>query len=96
MACLKNLISQPSLDISPVWISLISNEVINPQRRTVRRNRFFMGFYEVLVSRFYSTDSVSGRHCMFSQILHLTVCIGAHGLGLLARFVAQLLSAFLS
>jgi hypothetical protein len=29
MACLTNQISQPSLDISPIWIPLISNEVSN-------------------------------------------------------------------
>lgn len=29
MACLTNLIRLPSLDISPIWISLISNEVTN-------------------------------------------------------------------
>jgi hypothetical protein len=35
MACLINPISQPSLDISPIWIPLISNEVSNSQRRSV-------------------------------------------------------------
>jgi hypothetical protein len=35
MACLTNLISQPSLDISPIWIPLISNEVSNSQERSV-------------------------------------------------------------
>jgi predicted GIY-YIG superfamily endonuclease len=34
MACLINPISQPSLDISPIWIPFISNEVINSQRRS--------------------------------------------------------------
>jgi predicted GIY-YIG superfamily endonuclease len=29
MVCLTNAISQPSLDISPIWIPLISNEVSN-------------------------------------------------------------------
>jgi hypothetical protein len=29
MACLTNPISQPSLDISPIWIPLISNEISN-------------------------------------------------------------------
>jgi hypothetical protein len=29
MACLTNPISQPSLDISPIWIPLISDEVSN-------------------------------------------------------------------
>jgi hypothetical protein len=29
MACLINQISQPSLDISPIWIPIVSNEVIN-------------------------------------------------------------------
>jgi hypothetical protein len=35
MACLTNPISQPSLDIYPIWIPLISNEVISSQRRSV-------------------------------------------------------------
>jgi hypothetical protein len=32
MACLTNPISQPTLDISPIWIPLISSEVSNSQR----------------------------------------------------------------
>jgi hypothetical protein len=35
MACLTNPINQSSLDISPIWISLIRNEVTNSQRRSV-------------------------------------------------------------
>jgi hypothetical protein len=35
IACLTNLISQPSLDISPIWIPLISNEVNNSQGKSV-------------------------------------------------------------
>jgi hypothetical protein len=35
IACLLNLISQPSLDISPIWTPLISIEVSNSQRRSV-------------------------------------------------------------
>jgi hypothetical protein len=35
MACLTNPISQLSLDISSIWISLISNEVSNSQGRSV-------------------------------------------------------------
>jgi hypothetical protein len=34
MACLIDPISQPSLDISPIWIPVINNEVINSQRRS--------------------------------------------------------------
>jgi hypothetical protein len=32
MACLTNPISQPNLDISPIWIPFISNEVSNSQK----------------------------------------------------------------
>jgi hypothetical protein len=32
--CLTNQISHPSLDISPIWILLISNEVSNSQGRS--------------------------------------------------------------
>jgi hypothetical protein len=35
MACLTNLMSQPRLDISPIWIPFNSNEVTNSQRRSV-------------------------------------------------------------
>jgi hypothetical protein len=35
MACSTNPISQTSLDISPIWIPLISNEVSSSQRRSV-------------------------------------------------------------
>jgi predicted GIY-YIG superfamily endonuclease len=35
MACSIDLISQPSLDISPIWIPIISNEVNTSQRRSV-------------------------------------------------------------
>jgi hypothetical protein len=31
MTCSNNLISQPSLDISPIWIPLISEEVNKPK-----------------------------------------------------------------
>jgi hypothetical protein len=31
MACLTNPINQPSLDISPIWIPLIRNEVSNSE-----------------------------------------------------------------
>jgi hypothetical protein len=41
------------------------------------------------VFNFYSTDGVSGRLVMVSQIPHLILCTGFHGLGLLARFVAK-------
>jgi hypothetical protein len=50
IACLNNPISQPSLDISPICIPLISNEVSNSQGRSVLRDRFFMCFHKVLVS----------------------------------------------
>jgi hypothetical protein len=35
MACLTHPISQPSLDISPIWIPFISDEVSNSQGRFV-------------------------------------------------------------
>jgi predicted GIY-YIG superfamily endonuclease len=64
MACLTKLIIQPSSDISPIWVPLISNEVRNSQRRSVCCDRFFMGFYNVLVLRvqFYSTYGAISRH----------------------------------
>jgi hypothetical protein len=35
MLYLTNLINQPSVDISPIWIPLISNEVSSSQGRLV-------------------------------------------------------------
>jgi hypothetical protein len=40
IACLTNPISQSSLDISPIWIPLTSNEVSNSQRRSEWRDGF--------------------------------------------------------
>jgi hypothetical protein len=60
MARLANPISQHSVDISPIWIPLISNEVTNLQRRSVRCDRFSM-------FNFYPTDGTSGRDKMVSQ-----------------------------
>jgi hypothetical protein len=39
MACSIDPISQPSLDISPIWIPIISNEVNISQRRSISRDR---------------------------------------------------------
>jgi hypothetical protein len=33
MTCLTNPISQPSVDVAPIWISLISHEVINSLKK---------------------------------------------------------------
>jgi hypothetical protein len=38
------------LDISPIWIPFISNEVSNSQKIYVWHERFFMGFNKVSVS----------------------------------------------
>jgi hypothetical protein len=81
MVCLTNAISQPSLDISPIWIP-IGNEVSNSQRRSVRHERFFIVSirFQSCVFRFYSIDGTSGRYYIPSQIFSI-FCIGAHALG---------------
>jgi hypothetical protein len=88
---LTNLIGQPSLDISPIWIPLISNKVNNSQGRSVGSDRFFMGLCKILVLgfSFYSTDGTSGRQNMVTrqEILQLILCFGFHGFGLLAGIV---------
>jgi hypothetical protein len=63
-AGIGNTSSQPNLDISPIWIPLISTEVTN-SHRSVWCDRFC----KILVSRvqFYSTDGTSGRQKMVSQ-----------------------------
>jgi hypothetical protein len=38
MVCLTNPISQPNLDISPIWIPLIYNDVSNSQRWSTWRS----------------------------------------------------------
>jgi hypothetical protein len=88
MECLTNPISQPSLDTSPIWIPLISNEVSNSKGTSVWSDRFFMGFCKILVPgfSFYSRDGASGRQKMvWHEILQLMLCVGFHGLGLLHR-----------
>jgi hypothetical protein len=35
MVCLTNLISQPSLDISSIWMPLTSSEVANSQKKPI-------------------------------------------------------------
>jgi hypothetical protein len=49
MACSANPISQTSLGFSPIWIPIISNEVINSYRRFVWRD---MGVLLISI-RFY-------------------------------------------
>jgi hypothetical protein len=57
IACLTNLISQTSWDISPIWIPLTSSEVSNSQG-SVWSDRFFMGIYKHLVARVSCTPQV--------------------------------------
>jgi hypothetical protein len=53
--------SQVSLDIFPIWIPLISNEISNSQGRSVWPDRFFICYYMILVQgfSFYSIDGAS-------------------------------------
>jgi hypothetical protein len=44
MACLTNPINQLCLNISPIWIPLISDEVIK-SKRSLGHPRFFIGLY---------------------------------------------------
>jgi hypothetical protein len=91
MACLTNPISQPSVNISPIWIPLSSNEVSHSKRGSVWRGRFFMGFHTVSVAsvQFYSTDGTSGRYYMSSQVL-----IHFFALVIMHRFLPPFLSQF--
>jgi hypothetical protein len=82
--CLTNPISQPNLDISPIWIPLISNEV------STHREDLYDGTdsswisikFQSRVFRFYSTDGASDRYYMSLQIfLFPFLCIGTHALG---------------
>jgi hypothetical protein len=42
------------------------------------------------VFSFHSTDGASSKETMGTQILYLLLCAGFHGLGPLARFIAQI------
>jgi hypothetical protein len=96
MACLISPISQPSLDISPIWIPLISNEVSNSQRRSVWRDRFSIGFHKVSVS---SVQVLLHRwhwwyYYMSSQkCSHFFAWVLVHSV-LLVMFVAKISTAF--
>jgi hypothetical protein len=58
-----------------------------PTQRSIWHDRFFMEFIEVFVSsvQFLLIDGASGRYSMVSQVHHLILCIGFHGLGLLHK-----------
>jgi hypothetical protein len=45
---------------------------------------------DLVCFRFCPIDGASSRPYMFSQILHLILGTGVHGLGLMAKFVAQI------
>jgi hypothetical protein len=49
MAWLTNPISQPSLDIYPIWIPLIINVVTNSQRKW-NHQKFFVGYGKEILS----------------------------------------------
>jgi hypothetical protein len=82
IACSTKPISQPSLDISPIWIPLINNEVFNSQRRSVWRDRSPQGStrFRPRVLRLYSTDGIIGgfqlteKICMTWHISHRLRC----------------------
>jgi hypothetical protein len=78
MACSTNPISQLRLDSPSLAMRLPTN----------REDLYDVTDSLWVYTRFYSTDGASGMHYMFSQILHLILCVGVHGLGLLATFVA--------
>jgi hypothetical protein len=81
MACLTNPIRQPSLDLSPIWILLISNEVSNRRQYLYDEtdSSWDSIWFQSRVFRFYSTDGTSRRYS--SQIFSPFLCIGAHALG---------------
>jgi hypothetical protein len=69
MACLTNPISQPSSDISPIWIPPISNEVSSSQKNLydVTDSSWVFARFHSRAFRFYSTVGTS-RYYMSSQI----------------------------
>lgn len=68
MACSTNLSSQQSLEVFPIWISLISMEVATCRKRWYDL-RLFMGTYMIFIPRFNfcSTDVTSGRQVSYTM-----------------------------
>jgi hypothetical protein len=68
--------------------------ITTPTYQTSLCRREITGKYAIKIEikhgqtwKFYSTDGVSGRHKVVSQILRLILGIGFNGLSLLARFI---------
>jgi hypothetical protein len=70
MACSANPISQPSLDISPIWIpsSVMRFLTDREDPYDVTDFSWVSIWFQSRVFRFYSTDGASGRYYMCSQI----------------------------
>jgi hypothetical protein len=91
MACLTNLVSQPSLDISHIWVPLSAMRLETQQGRSVLTDRFFMCLLQGLIpecSVFTSKMALAVGTNWFHNILQLILSIGVPELGLLARFGA--------
>jgi hypothetical protein len=95
MACSANPISQPSLDISPIWIpsSVMRFLTDREDLYDVTDSSWVSIRFQSRVFRFYSTDGASGRYYMCSNFFPF-LCIGAHSFGFVTRLVAQISNSF--
>jgi hypothetical protein len=89
MTCLTNPSSQPSLDISPIWIPLICDDVSNSQGRLVWSDIFFLVcmrkiFVQILLHRWRQRQNI-----MVPQFSSIIASTGCHGVDLVARFCAK-------
>jgi hypothetical protein len=91
-AYLTNPISQPSLDISPIWISLSAMRLPTDRedQYDVADSSWVSIGFQSWVFRFYSTYGASNRQKLVSQLLHLILCTGFHDLGLLHKMFTSL------
>jgi hypothetical protein len=92
MACLNNPISQPSLDISPIWIPSSAMRLLTLY--DVTDSSWVSIRFQSRVFGFYSTDAASGKCYISSQFSpHFFALMFVH-LVLLVRFVAQISTSF--
>jgi hypothetical protein len=93
--CLTNPISQPSLDISPIWIPSSAMRLLTHRDlHEVTDSSWVSIRFQSRVFRFYAKDGASGRYYMSSQIFFQLLALGFTHLIVLARFVAQIFTSF--
>jgi hypothetical protein len=96
MAWLTNQISQPSLDISSIWIPSSVMRFLKHKENLCNETDFscFSIRFRSRVFTFYFTDGTSGRYYMSSQFFFHLIALAIMHLVLLVMFVAQMSTSF--